>query len=269
MSTDDFLSGTSGEVTGMRATSRALIGDALADALALARGQSWRLARAAGAWPRRRVLALAVERENEANVLAAAADELRRSKHDVRFAHTFVGGLGKFQNLNRLLAEHPAAGHDWLLVLDDDVALPRGFLDAFVFLAERFGLQLAQPAHRLRSHAAFALTRRRPASVVRETRFTEIGPVFALQAATFATLLPFPELRYGWGLDAHWSALAADRQWRQGIVDATPVRHGMRTVASAYGHAPAIAEAREFLAERPYLPVDVTQRPLTIHRSWR
>jgi hypothetical protein len=268
-SADDFLSGTSGQVLGIRATSRALIGDALADGLALARGQSWRLARAAGAWPRRRVLALGVERENETNLLASAREELSRSKHEVQFAGTTVGDLGKFQNLNRLLAEHPAAGHDWLVVIDDDVALPRGFLDAFVFLAERFGLQLAQPAHRFRSHAAYALTRRRPVSVVRETRFTEIGPVFAFQAATFPTLLPFPELRYGWGLDAHWSALAAEHGWRQGIVDATPVRHGMRPIASTYGHEPAIAEAREFLAGRPYLPVGVTQRPVAIHRSWR
>ena len=33
-------------------------------------------------------------------------------------------------------------------MVDDDVVLPRGFLDRFLFLAERFGLQLAQPAHR-------------------------------------------------------------------------------------------------------------------------
>lgn len=266
---DDFLSGTSGLVSGIRATSRAVLGDAVADALALGRGQPWRLARAAGAWPRRRVLALGVERENVPNLLGAAREELLRSKHDVRFASTVVGDRGKFENLNRLLAQHTAAEHDWLVVVDDDVALPSGFLDAFVFLAERFELRLAQPAHRRRSHAAFALTRRRLTSVVRETRFVEIGPVFAFQAATFATLLPFPELRFGWGLEAHWSAVAAEHDWRQGIVDATPVSHNLRRIASAYGHEPAIAEAREFLAGRPYLPVEVTQRPLAIHRSWR
>ena len=68
-------------------------------------------------------------------------------------ATTPAEGGGKFENLNRLLAEHPAAGHDWLIV-DDDVELPRGFLDRFLFLCERFSLtRSAQPAHRLRAHA--------------------------------------------------------------------------------------------------------------------
>ena len=40
------------------------------------------------------------------------------------------GERGKFENLNALLAAHPPAAYDWLLVIDDDVALPRGFLDA-------------------------------------------------------------------------------------------------------------------------------------------
>jgi GT2 family glycosyltransferase len=269
MSTDDFLSGTSGLVFGIRATSRALVRDALADAVALARGQNRRLRRAAAVSPRRRVLALGVEREDRPNLLTAARDELLRSKHEVRFASTTVGGRGKFENLNRLLEEHPAAGHDWLVVIDDDVALPSGFLDAFVFLAERFELRLAQPAHRARSHAAYALTRRRAGSVVRQTRFIEIGPVFAFHAATFETLLPFPELRFGWGLDAHWSAVAEEHGWPEGIIDATPVRHGLRQIASAYSREDALAEAREFLAKRPYLPVAVSQRPVAIHRSWR
>jgi GT2 family glycosyltransferase len=269
MRTDDFLSGTSGLVLGIRGTSRAVLGDALADAVALARGQNRRLRAAAAASPRRRVLALGIEREDQPNLLASARNELLRSTHEVRFASTTVGGRGKFENLNRLLDEHPAAGHDWLVVVDDDVVLPAGFLDAFVFLAERFELKLAQPAHRARSHAAFTLTRRRVASVVRESRFVEIGPVFAFQATTFETLLPFPELRFGWGLDAHWSAVADEHGWREGIVDATPVRHGLRQIASAYSRDDALAEARQFLAARPYLPVEVSQRPVAIHRSWR
>src|SRR5205085_2850554 len=62
---DDFLSGTSGLVFGKRATSRALVADALADARALITGQPWRLRRAGQTGSRRRVLALGVEREGE------------------------------------------------------------------------------------------------------------------------------------------------------------------------------------------------------------
>ncbi len=266
---DDFLSGTSGQVYGIRATTRALAADAVCDLAALATGLPWRLARAAAASPRRRVLALAVERADVPNILPAARDELLRSRHEVRFASTTAGTLGKFENLNRLLAAHPAGGYDWLLIVDDDVALPRGFLDAFVFLAERFDLALAQPAHRWRSHAAYSVTRRRPNSVVREIGFTEIGPLSALRAVTFDELLPFPPLRAGWGLDLHWSALARSHGWRQGVIDATPMHHGLRRIATSYSRDAAVAEAREFLAERRYVPAAQANRTVATHRSWR
>jgi GT2 family glycosyltransferase len=265
---DDFLSGTSGQVWGIRATSRALMADAACDAAALMTLTPWRVRRAAAAWPRRRVLVLAVERENAPNILAAARDELLSSHHDVRFESTSVDGRGKFENLDLLLERTPVDGFDWLLLIDDDVALPRGFLDAFVCLAERFDLAMAQPAHRWRSHAAWNVTRRRPFSLVRETAFVEIGPLCALRSQTFETLLPFPPLRFGWGLDAHWSALARSRGWRQGVIDATPIRHGLRRIASSYDPADAIDEGREFLADRPYTPTAQANRTLVTHRSW-
>ena len=105
-----------------------------------------------------------------------------------------------------------------MLVVDDDVVLPRGFLDRLLFLAERFDLQLVQPAHRARSHAAWRVTRRRAGTVARQTPFVEIGPVTAFARTTFATLLPFPDVRMGWGLDLHWAALARRHGWRCGVI---------------------------------------------------
>ena len=269
MSGEDFLSGTTGEVSGIKRTSMALASDALADGLAAASLRTARLRRAASAWPRRRVLALAIERPEESNLLAAARVELARSRHELHFVSTPIGDRGKFENLNRMLHEVPARGHDWLLVVDDDVVLPRHFLDVFVFLAERFELELAQPAHCYRSHAAWDVTRRRTGSVARETRFVEIGPVTGLHSSTFDVLLPFPELRVGWGLDAHWSAVAAERGWRIGVIDATPVLHAARRIAAAYDPQAAIDEARDFLADRPYTPAADARRTLAEHRSWR
>jgi hypothetical protein len=268
-SADDFLSGTSGLVFGVRATTRALVSDAACDAAAWARLEPWRLRRAAADAPRRRVLALSVQRKDVPNLMDEARLELLRSHHLVAFASTEAGGRGKFENLNRLLAEHPAHGHDWILVIDDDVALPPGFLDSFLFLAERFGLHLAQPAHRHRSHAAFAVTRRRLGSVARQTAFVEIGPVTAFHAAVFDELLPFPPLRAGWGLDLHWSAVAQAGGWPIGVVDATPIGHGLRRIASSYDHSAAVAEAREFLTGRPYTPAAQAQRTYRTYRSWR
>ena len=266
---DDFLSGESGQMYGIRATTRAIAADALQDAHRLARLEPQRLRHAARAWPRRRVLALAIERTDVPNVLAAARAELLRSHHEVEFASTSAGNRGKFENLNALLQAHPAVERHWLVVVDDDVLLPPGFLDVFIFLAERFGLQIAQPAHRRRSHAAWQVTRRRLGSVARETAFVEIGPVFAFQSPVFATLLPFPALRIGWGLDAHWSAVARARGWRLGVIDATPVRHGMRRIAASYDWQTAVEEARSFLGARPYVTAREAQQTLVTHRAWR
>src|SRR5206468_1037945 len=81
--------------------------------------------------------------------------------------------------LDALLVYQSLDTYDWVLFMDDDVGLPAGWLDAFLLLAERFDLVLAQPAHRLAGHAAWTVTRRRPGSLVRETGFVEIGPLTA------------------------------------------------------------------------------------------
>ncbi len=199
---------------------------------------------------------------------AAIGDELARSRHSVHLHTAPPGERGRFENLNALLQRHPAGGHDWLILIDDDIALPDGFLDRFLFLAERFGLDLAQPAHRAASHAAWRVTRRQPFSVARETPFVEIGPLTAFSARTFSELLPFPPLRMGWGLDLHWAALAARHGWRCGILDAVSILHSAAPAASTYSRREAIAEARAFLAERPYLTAEQAQRTLRTHRRW-
>jgi len=244
---EDFLSGTSGTVKGLSLPPRR-VADALLDVEAAARVR--RLDRAARERPqRRRVLVLGIERPGR--LMDAARRELHRTRHEVTMRTVVMAEGGKFEHLDALLKAHPAEGHDWLLVVDDDVVLPRGFLDRFLHCAEDAGLQLAQPAHRRHSHAAWQVTRRRRGGAVRESRFVEIGPLTAFSAGTFDTLLPFPRLGMGWGLDVHWGALAREHGWRIGIVDAAPVLH--TAPVGGYERAAAVAEARSFLAERPYV----------------
>lgn len=245
---DDFLSGASGTVGGRRAVLRRAADLALDAAVVPRRAAVLRQARSR---PRRSVLVVGVERPGL--LMDAARAELLGSRHAVTMRTRPPGALGKFANLNALLAGHDLAAHDWLLVVDDDVVLPRGFLDAFLALAEEAGLVLAQPAHRLFSHAAWPVTRRRGASLVRRSAFVEIGPVTAFHATAFQALLPFPDLAMGWGLDAHWSAVARKRGWPAGIVDATPVGHTLAPAAQGYSRDAAVAEARAFLAGRPYV----------------
>ena len=259
---EDFLSGTSGTVGGRRgALLRAH--DGWLDVREAPRRA--RLRRAARREPpRRRVLAVGIERPG--SLMGAARAELMRSRHAVDVVTAAQGERGKFENLNALLAAHPPARYDWLLVIDDDVALPRGFLDAFLCAAERTGLKLAQPAHRLHSHAAWPVTRRHPGATARETTFVEIGPVTAFHRDSFDVLLPFPEgLPMGWGLDVHWAAVAAEHGWPIGIVDATPIGHTQRPAGSGYARDAAQAQARAFLADRPYVRRDEV-RTLAVHR---
>jgi hypothetical protein len=264
----DFLSGSSGTVGGLDAIRRRAR-DGLASAGERLGGRNLRLEVAARHRPPlRRVLVLGVTRREKATSAAAIRAELESSRHDVQMHTTLAGDAGKFENLNRLLAAHPAKGHDWLLVVDDDVELPAGFLDRFLFLCERFSLTLAQPAHRLHSHAAWEVTRRRPGSVVRETSFVEIGPVTAFAAPCFDVLLPFPELRMGWGLDVYWAALAREHGWRCGVTDAVAIHHRQAPAGAAYPREQAIAEARAFLEGKPHVSAEEAQRTLATHTRW-
>jgi GT2 family glycosyltransferase len=265
---DDFLSGEGGTVAGFDRTRRQAL-DGLLDAAAVLTGQTRRLRHGARAYPeRRRVLVLGPVMPKRQSMAAAARSELLQSRHDVHIHTRDPAGAGKFEVLNELYNQHGTPPPDWLIAIDDDVVLPAGFLDGFLFLAERFALDLAQPAQRLASNAAWSVTRRHARSLVRETQFVEIGPVTAFARRTIPVLLPFPPLRMGWGLDTHWAAIARTHGWRCGVVDGASVRHDASPVAETYSRAAAVAEAREFLAGRPYLPATELKRTLVTHRRW-
>jgi hypothetical protein len=275
---DDFLSGDAGDVTYPWRRVKRAAGELAFSAVDRAARVGRRADTIAAATPRQRVLVACVYRPG--SQAAEAAGALRSDRHEVRLAFgataaaepallasTVATGLGggKFENLNRVLEAAPGE-FDWLLVVDDDVRLPERFLDRFVGLCSHFELDLAQPAQSQRSHSAWRVTRRRPASLVRETRFVEIGPLTAFGRRAAGELLPFPPLRFGWGLDLHWAALAAERGWRLGVVDATPVRHEAAVVGSAYRTGDARAEAARFLADRPHLPAASAGEVVATHR---
>jgi len=276
-----FTSGESGHVSGLRQVAVRTVADRALDLAGRLRGTGRRLDRLAARNPPRRVLALSVYRPG-APLAPAVARELSRSRHDVRLAFASTGAAdpaladatvltdlagGKFPNMNRILEalEEEAGAFDWILVVDDDVRLPPCFLDRFLALCEAFALDLAQPAQTLRSHAAWRVTRRRARPLLRRTRFVEIGPVTAFGPRATAALMPFPELRFGWGLELHWAARAEEENWRLGIADALPVRHELSPVGSTYGHDDAVAEAQRFLTGRPFLSSTAAQETLEAH----
>jgi hypothetical protein len=235
---------------------------------------------AAALLPARRVTVRGVYGEDGGATIAAAVRELARSRHepDIRLAArgaTDRGlaavtalehqGGGKLANLNRLI-DARAQDADWVLLIDDDVALRERFLDRFLLLAERFRLHLAQPALSHTSHTAWPVVRRR-ASLLRLTRFVEMGPVVLMRAEAFAELAPFPEDGMGWGICLHWAAVAARSGWRVGIADAVPARHDVRPPARGYDREEARAGAAELLRGREHIGWREAETVLATYRE--
>ncbi len=123
----------------------------------------------------------------------------------------------------------------------------------------------------MRSHAAWRVTRRRPASLARRTRLRGDRPGHRLlppgrgRAAARSPSCASAGGSTTTGAPSPASA-AGGSEW------STPCRCATRRrqVATTYTHAEAIEEARAFLAGRPYVPTDEAQRTLaTIRRRAR
>jgi len=219
--------------------------DAVSDArVALARRQSRRAARR---MPSQAILLAAVKVPGREVDLARVIDKVLATRHQVDVAVAPMQPIGKFDNINRTISAYDLTKYDWLMVVDDDVDLPSGFLDLLVYFCHTLDLKVAQPAHRFDSYASFKITRRRWAAQARRTGYVEIGPVCLLHRDTFADFIPFPSLRWAWGLDIFWAHVAGRRGWRMGVIDAVPISH-LRPVGGAYDMTAARHDAIEFLA---------------------
>jgi hypothetical protein len=173
---------------------------------------------------------------------------IKASKHEVDSCIVDVGQSGKFTNINRAInnAPRPMSDYDYLIITDDDVHLPENFLNRYLSAVQHFDLDISQPAHAWRSYVSYSITRCRFGVMARRTNFVEIGPLTVLSAKCFDALLPFPETRYGWGLDLLWSDIAEKANLKMGIVDALPLRH-LRPVGANYDRGKASLEANDML----------------------
>jgi hypothetical protein len=228
--------------------------------------------------PRRDVLVLSVYGGDGA-ALAAALRPIRESLHNVHVALGSMGPAapalaaetaltdlhgGKFANLNRIAETAGPLAADWVLIVDDDIAVGRHFLDRLLIVSERFRLTLAQPALSRASYGWWNVNRRR-AALVRETRFVEIGPAVLMHRDAYRALTPFPDAGMGWGLCLHWAAVAEREGWRLGVVDAVPVRHESRRVASAVDVTASRAAAERLLASREHITYVEAETELARH----
>ena len=175
---------------------------------------------------------------------------------------------GKFENLNALLADHAGRGSTGCWSSTTTSSLPARFLDRFLFLARALRAAARPAGAPLRSHAAWPVTRRRRGARSRddELRRDRAGDRVP-QRRRSPSCCRSPALRMGWGLDPTGPrsprARLADRHRRRDCRS----RHPLGPPASGYSREQAIAEARAFLAARPYLRRDEV-RTLATHRRW-
>lgn len=160
----------------------------------------------------------------------------------------------KFTLVNRLLAEERLDESTYVLLSDDDIRLPQGFLDRYLDVVERHRFALAQPARSHDSSIDHGFVERIDGIEARWTRFVEIGPLLSIHRSAFGLLLPFDERSpMGWGYDLAWPACLEPAGLRLGIVDAVPVEHKLRPQAALYSHTAEQETMRRFLAASRHL----------------
>jgi len=173
----------------------------------------------------------------------------------------------KFELVNRLFAGVDIGSFDYVLVVDDDIHLPRHFLSSFLAFQEAFDFALAQPARAWHSHFDHAIALRRPWLLARRTRFVECGPLISLRRDAASILLPFAHPEQLWGLDLVWPLAIERRSLRMGIIDAVAVDHSLRPQAAAYDKSQHDAAMNRFLSGTPHLPMTEAFTVLDRYRS--
>jgi len=180
----------------------------------------------------RKVLVVGVYLSDVANLAGEITTELLDSKlHKIEIRWACIGGTpiskqllqdhtyahylsqtSKTVAINKLLSGCELPDYDYIIVVDDDIVLPVGFLDGFLTVAERRHFAMCQPA---RTHSSFIdhfFVAQLMGIESRCTNFVEIGPLFCLHKSAFSALIPFDEAApMGWGLDFVWPVLLADQ----------------------------------------------------------
>jgi len=220
-----------------------------------------------------RVLVAGIYLADRENNIVPISSELGQSKHWIVDQQWIALGRGaipdglapvtvstvetptpKFVLLNQLLGKLDLDRYSFVLVCDDDIGLPPGFVDRYMELVVAHEFALAQPARSHCSDIGHVFVEALDGLTARWTRFVEIGPVFSMRHNAARLLLPFDETSpMGWGYDFIWPVIIEKAGLRMGIVDAVPVDHNLRKHGAAYDYDSSRQTMAEFLAPRPHL----------------
>ncbi|GAC1312784.1 MAG: hypothetical protein NVSMB16_09620 [Acidimicrobiales bacterium] len=175
-----------------------------------------------------------------------------------------VGAGGRFANLNKLVCDAPPS--DYLILVDDDIALRRGSFGALGRISALLDLDFAQPAHARGSHFSHWYTKQVLGSVARFGNFVEIGPMVMIGPRFREEVVPFATHGMGWGVELEWSKLAA-KGARLAIVDAFPMRH-LAPIAESYDSGAEGESMRRHMSDEGVTDWSDFQRAHTLIRPW-
>ena len=156
--------------------------------------------------------------------------------------------------INSLLANYSNKSYDYIIITDDDIRLPKDFLDQFLKHQSLFDFSLAQPARTPNSIISHTITKQCTKLLARQTLFVDIGPMISIRSDVQKIILPLDESSpMGWGLDYVWPTLLLNKNKKMGIIDSTPIAHTLRPVGKSYNSKKALNEMSEYLCSKPHL----------------
>ncbi|MCX7982230.1 MAG: hypothetical protein N2572_04875 [Syntrophales bacterium] len=171
----------------------------------------------------------------------------------------------KFLLLNDMLQRHNLHLYDYIIISDDDIILPFGFLDEFIYLQDKHGFYLAQPARTSNSYIDHPIVEKQNGILARQTMYVEIGPLFSIHRNAFNVILPFDvSSPMGWGYGNVWSHEFHSKGLKMGIIDHTPVDHSIRRPVENYSWKEADEQRKNYLSKHPHLKLEECFRVLEV-----
>ncbi len=199
-----------------------------------------------------KVLVIGVVLANKENFFNHIVNVLGQSKHSVTqywvslfgsvtttvsnvSIENFDSPMPRNEIINYVINRVDIYAYDYIIICDDDIKLPKGFLDSYLYIQHQLNFSIAQPARTNLSHISHGITRRRFWLIARKTLFVEIGPLVSFHQDIFKHIFPFDASNaMGWGLDYVWPVIVESLHKSMGIIDATPVDHSLRETAKSY-----------------------------------
>jgi len=133
----------------------------------------------------------------------------------------------KWKGVHALIAENPEIldRYELIWMPDDDIDARVSTINRFFRIAQKYRLEVAQPALEWRSYFSHWNTVSNPAFVLRHTNWIEVmAPL--LSANVLRKSLPaFARLHHCWALEHIWPRLPASPRYKTAIVDAASVYH--------------------------------------------